>query len=247
MNRQLLLCLLAIFLFSACKRESAPTTASAAPQTVDNVTVQNLAFDNLSARGSLTVEDKGQSTTTGFALRMRRDSVIWVSILPGLGIEAARLKMTQDSVYIMNRLQKEYIATNYRFLSERFKVSLSYDVLQAILIGNYQPNGAEKSIEEGSFQHIQQLRDQLLFDYFIGKDNLKLQQLHVQDQETGNNIVVKYNNFQKLGEVPFAYALAAQVLQAGQVSLFNMTQSRVSVTDEALEFPFAVPSDYKRL
>ncbi len=247
MNRQLNICLLALLLFSACKRESAPTTASATTQTVGNVTVQNLAFDNLSARGSLTVEDKGQSTTTGFAMRMKRDSVMWVSVLPGLGIEAARLKMTQDSVYIMNRLQKEYIATDYRFLSDRFKVALSYDVLQAILIGNYQSTGEEKSMDEGSFQHIQQLRDQLLFDFFIGKDNQKLQQLNVQDQETGNSIVVKYNNFLKLGEVPFAHALAAQVLHAGQVSLFNMTQSRVSVTDEALEFPFAVPADYKRL
>lgn len=247
MNRQLVIYLLGIFLFAACKKETVPTTASSTTETIGNVTVRNLDFTFLSSRGNLTLEDKGQTTNTGFALRMKKDSIIWISVLPGLGIEAARIKITQDSVFILNRLQKEYVATDYKFLSNQFNVSLNYDVLQAILIGNYQAAGAEKAIDEGLQQHIQQLRNYLIFDYFISKDNQKLQQLNIEDKQTGNNIAVKYDNFQNIGDVPFAYALAAQVLQAGKVSVFNLAHSRVTITSEAQEFPFFVPGDYKKL
>lgn len=247
MNKQLLLCLLGMLLFSACKKETVPSAATATTETVGNVTVQNLEFTYLNARGQLKLEDKGETTSSGYALRMKKDSIIWVSVLPGLGIEAARFKMTPDSVYVMNRIHKEYTATTYQFLSKRFNVDLNFQVVQAILLGNYQANGSEKATTEGQMQHVQQLRENLLFDYFISGQNLKLQQLNVKDQSTGNSIIVQYNSFQPIGKIPFAHELAAQVLQAGQVSDFSLNHSKVAVSDEVLEFPFSVPSGYKRL
>jgi hypothetical protein len=247
MNKQLLLCLLGMLLFSACKKETIPSAATATTETIGNVTVQNLEFTYLNARGQLKLEDKGESTSSGYALRMKKDSVIWVSVLPGLGIEAARFKMTPDSVYVMNRIHKEYTATTYEFLSKRFNVDLNFQVVQAILLGNYQANGSEKATTQGQMQHVQQLRENLLFDYFISYQNLKLQQLNVKDQDSGSSITVQYNGFQSIGKVPFAHELVAQVLQAGQVSDFSLNHSKVVVSDEVLEFPFSIPSGYKRL
>jgi hypothetical protein len=247
MNKQLLLCLLGFILLTSCKKETLPTTASTTTETVGRVAVQNLDFTYLTAKGQVKVDDRGESISSGISLRIRKDSVIWVSVLPGLGIEAARIKLTQDSVYVINRLHKEYTATSYNYLSNKFKVGVDYNVLQAMLLGNYQPNGEEKVMDEQQLQHIQQLRNNLLFDYFIGRQNQKLQQLEVKDQQTGNTISVKYDSFQNIGSVPFAHALAAQILQTGQVSSFNLSHSKVTVTDQVLDFPFSVPSDYKRL
>ncbi|WP_461491292.1 DUF4292 domain-containing protein, partial [Pontibacter sp. HJ8] len=246
-NKQLLLGLLGILLFSACKKETLPTTASTTTETVGNVTVRNLEFTYLNARGQLKLEDKGETTSSGYALRMKKDSIIWVSVLPGLGIEAARFKMTRDSVYVLNRIHKEYTATSYDFLSKRLNVDMDFNVVQAILLGNYQSNGSEKATSEGELQHVQQLRENLLFDYFISDQNLKLQQLNVKDQGTGNTITVKYNSFQPVGSVPFAHEMVAQVLQAGQVSDFSLNHTKVTVSDEILDFPFGIPSGYKRL
>jgi hypothetical protein len=247
MNKQLLLCLLGMLLFSACKKETIPSAATAATETVGNVTVQNLEFTYLNARGQLKLEDKGETTSSGYALRIQKDSVIWISVLPGLGIEAARIKLTPDSVYMMNRIQKEYTATDYTFLSRRFNVSLDFQVVQAILLGNYQANGSEKAMNQGQMQHVQQLRENLLFDYFISSENLKLHQLNVKDQGTGNTIVVQYESFQPLGAVPFAHSMLAQVLQSGQISDFSLNHTKVNVSDELLEFPFSIPTGYKRL
>jgi hypothetical protein len=247
MSKCLLLCLCTMLLLAGCKKEAIPTDASEKTTTIGHVQVNNLEFSYLSSKGQITFNDKNDNLSSGYSLRMQKDSVIWISVQPGLGIEAARMLLTQDSVFMMNRLQKEYIATDYSFLRHKLNVEVNFEVLQAILLGNYQSKGSEKVINEGESQHIQQTREALLFNFFIGLQNNKLQQLHVQDKNTGNTITVKYNSFNNIGTVPFAYALAAQVLQKGEVIDFTMKHSRVLVSAEVLDFPFTVPTDYKYL
>jgi hypothetical protein len=244
MSKPLLLCLLGLFLLAGCKKETAPTTATTA--SVGAVTVSNFDFNYLSSKGQITLNDSNDNLSSGVSIRMRKDSVIWVSVQPGLGIEAARMMLTQDSVYMINRLHKEYVATDYSFLRNKFQVDVDFEVLQAILLGNYQQKGEEKTQDEGQMQHVQQLRENLLFDYFIGRLNNKLQQLNVQDKNTGNTITVKYDSFENIGQVPFAHALAAQVLQKGEIADFTLSYSRITVSDEVLAFPFSVPADYKQ-
>ncbi len=242
-----MLCLLGILFLAGCKKEAVPTTASASTETIGKVNVSNLDFSYLSGKGQVSINTKNSDLTSGVSIRMKKDSVIWVSVLPGLGIEAARMMMTQDSVFLMNRLQKEYLATDYTYLRNKFQVDISFDVLQAILLGNYQAQGTEKVMQAEGLQQVQQQHENLTFDYFIGNLNSKVQQLNVQDRNTGNTITVKYNNFQNIGQVLFAHGLAAQVQQKGQMSDFKLEQSRVTVADAPLAFPFSVPDGYKRV
>ncbi|WP_347159663.1 DUF4292 domain-containing protein [Pontibacter chitinilyticus] len=247
MSNRLLACLLAILLLAGCKKEVVPTAATATTETIGRVSIKNLDFNYLTAKSQISLDGNGEKLSSGLTLRMKKDSVIWISVQPGLGIEAARLMLTQDSVYLMNRLKKEYVATDYTFLRNKFQVDVSFDVLQALLLGNYQSQGTEKVLNAEGLQHVQQMRENLLFDYFIGLQNSKLQQLNVQDKHTGNTITVKYDRFQDLGNVPFAYALAAQVLQQGKTSSYTLNHSKVTVTDDVLSFPFSIPDNYTRL
>lgn len=247
MSKQILLCLLGLLLLAGCKKDTIPTSASATTASIGAVNVSNLAFDYLNAKGQITFNDKNDNLSSGVSIRMRKDSVIWISVLPGLGIEAARMMLTQDSVYMMNRLRKEYIATDYAFLRSKFQVDVNYEAVQAILLGNYQAQGSEKVMAEEGLQHVQQQRQNLTLDYFISNQNAKVKQLNVKDVNTGNTITVKYNAFEPIGNVPFAHELAAQVLQKGEVSDFTLKQSRVTLTDEPLSFPFSVPNEYTRI
>ncbi|RAU82083.1 DUF4292 domain-containing protein [Pontibacter arcticus] len=247
MSKYILGAILGLFLLTGCKKEIIPTTGAATTETIGSVTVKNLDFNYLSAKSQLKFSDRGDNLSSGASIRIKKDSVIWVSVQPGLGIEAARLKMTQDSVFVMNRLQREYTATGYTYLSNKFNVAVDFNVLQAILLGNFQALGSEKVITEGDLQHVQQIRENLLLDYFIGNQNAKLQSLKVQDQSNANTITVKYENFQDVGATPFAYSLNAQVAQKGQLSDLEITHSRVTISDDVLDFPFSVPSDYKRV
>ncbi len=83
-------------------------------------------------------------------IRMKRDSIIWISISPALGIEVLRVMLTPDSVKYISRIpdQKHYFLGDFSVLSEVARIDLDFRMLQEILIGN--AVGIDK--EEGKFR-----------------------------------------------------------------------------------------------
>ena len=63
---------------------------------------------------------------------IKRDSVIWISARPGLGIEIGRIYFFQDSLFILDRIQSNYYAHSYKEISKAFKQDLRYRHLQAL-------------------------------------------------------------------------------------------------------------------
>jgi hypothetical protein len=63
---------------------------------------------------------------------IKRDSVIWLSARPGLGIEIGRVYFLKDSLHILDRIQSNYYAHSYADISKMFKQNLSYNHFQAL-------------------------------------------------------------------------------------------------------------------
>lgn len=97
-------------------------------------------------------EYKSLGETQGFKanVRMKRDSVVWFSISPALGIEVFRVRITQDSLSYVSKIpdNKYYFTGPYEVLNEIVKTDLDFDMLQEILVGN--AIGLEK--DEGKFR-----------------------------------------------------------------------------------------------
>ncbi len=68
-------------------------------------------------------------------LRMRKDSLVWVSVT-AMGIELARMKVSTDSVWLINRIDKTYLAEPVDTISNQLGMSLSLPLVQAQLLGN---------------------------------------------------------------------------------------------------------------
>src|SRR5690606_13157953 len=49
-------------------------------------------------------------------VRIERDRAIWLSVTAILGVEAARILITPDSVKILNKLQGEYISKPFAYI-----------------------------------------------------------------------------------------------------------------------------------
>jgi hypothetical protein len=70
-------------------------------------------------------------------IRMARDSVIWVSISPALGVEVARLKLTPDSVFLISKVpnNKFHYAGDYSAIADWLNTPIGFSDLQDVLIG----------------------------------------------------------------------------------------------------------------
>lgn len=127
-------------IFSGCKSTrkviKEPIKEEGADYLFGKLKENELKFDWFEAKFSLDLMiDKKKNSFRGH-IRMRRDSAIWVSFSPALGIEMARLLITTDSVKFLNRLNKTYFAGDYQFVNAFLGTNVDFDVMQSILLGN---------------------------------------------------------------------------------------------------------------
>ena len=256
MNKLTLLLALGLLLGS-CARKAVPTASTVGPGTsvpVAEPTVRatNTTFTFLNAKGKAQINLKGNKQGANLALRMRRDSIIWVSASLA-GIEGVRAVLTRDSVRVINRLEKTYFSGGYDYLSKLLNVPVSFAQMQALLLGDYlpAPTGTTPTvaIEEAGRQRVTYPLADVVIERLLQSGG-RVQQLRVSDAATKRNLTVDYTDFRPLEEqaaMPFAHAtfIQAQQPEAG-VATAAINYSKVNAGRERLAFPFSVPKGYKR-
>ena len=265
MNKVTLLLALGLLLGS-CHRKAVPTKSSNGPGTsvampsakpmeplLPSVQATNTTFIFLNAKGKAQINMKGNKQNANLALRLRRDSIIWVSA--GLaGIEGVRAVLTHDSVRVLNRIDHTYFSGGYAYLSKLLNVPVTFAQMQALLLGDYlpAPTGTTPTVatEEAGRQRVKYPLAGVLVERLLQAGTGRVQQLKVSDEATKRNLIVDYTDFKPLEEqasLPFAYAtfIQAQQQQAGAVTA-AINYTKVNAGRERLAFPFSVPKGYKR-
>ena len=96
-------------------------------------------FEWLSANLSIQAEGNGMaSDDLSGQLRMRHDSLIWLSVTATMGVEVLRAKVSNDSIWLINRLEKTYLAEPLDTVSAQLGMPLSLPLLQTLLLDNNQ-------------------------------------------------------------------------------------------------------------
>jgi len=258
MNKLTLLLALGL-LAGGCARKAVPTaTATNGPGTsvaVAEPTVRatNTTFLFLNAKGKAQINMKGNKQGANISLRMRRDSIIWVTA-GLLGVEGVRAVLTPDSVRVVNKLEKTYFTGGYDYLSKLLNVPVSFAQMQALLLGDYLPAPAGTTptvtVEEADRQRVSYPLAGVLIERLLQAGTGRVQQLKVSDAATQRNLTVDYSDFKPLeepGNLPFANSVFIQAQQpAAGVVTAAINYSKVNVGRERLAFPFAVPKGYKR-
>ena len=105
---------------------------------VNDMRKSEFKFDWLSAR--LYCQAKDDSTNPisfDVALRMRYDSIIWMNVMdPVIGIKAARVLITKDSVFFVNYLDNSCFSGDFTYLSQMLGTEVDFDMMQSLLVGN---------------------------------------------------------------------------------------------------------------
>ena len=126
MKRTTLLLLLGIVMLSSCssrKKTVAPSQPQAFEWMTSNLSIQaegnSATFDDLSGQ-----------------VRIRRDSIVWLSVTATMGVEVLRAKVSADSAWVVNRLEKRYLAEPLDTLSAQLGMPISLPWLQSLLLDN---------------------------------------------------------------------------------------------------------------
>ena len=96
---------------------------------------QQIEAEWFSAKAKIAYDDPYESVNLTAYIRMRKDSVIWMNFKK-LSVEAVRLQITPDSVYIIDRLNNQYAIRSLSYLQETFQLPATFEGIQNLLLGN---------------------------------------------------------------------------------------------------------------
>lgn len=90
---------------------------------------------NLSIKAKVYFETPKMSDSFKMHIRMKKDSIIWISAT-FYNMEVARFLMTPDSVKMIDRKNEKYYLGDYKYIANRFNVPLDFELIQSIFLGN---------------------------------------------------------------------------------------------------------------
>ena len=94
-------------------------------------------YEWLTAKVDIDAEGNGMAfNDLSGQLRMAKDSIVWLSVTAPLGIEVARIKVSNDSVWVLNKVDKTYLAESLDDVSSRLKTPISLPIVQNMLLDN---------------------------------------------------------------------------------------------------------------
>ena len=133
-----------MFLFSSCKNTQKIVLANGkcildyknSKTLTANLKTNEFHYNRFNAK--LNVDFNIDSVSNSFTvnLRMKKDSIIWMSISK-FGIEGAKLLITKDSVKMFVSFgDKKYFVGDYSYISKILNTDLDFEILQSLLVGN---------------------------------------------------------------------------------------------------------------
>ncbi len=108
----------------------------AVSETLSAMHASQTSFGFFASRFSGTATINNSHYDISGTIRIRKDSAIYLSLSPFLGIEMARVLITPDEVLFINRLEGTYYQGDMDRLNRMFNTNLDFQMLQAILVGN---------------------------------------------------------------------------------------------------------------
>jgi len=218
-----------------------------------NIKVQNLDFLYFHSRARLEYKDPDNQFTSSVNIRMRKDSVVWISVTPGLGIEAIRCLITKDSVYIINRLGKgSYNKYPMSYFREQFHFDFNLAYIQNLLLGNL-CNGINDDDElspKNEYQVIQQKRNSYFIENFVNPGNHKIEKLQITDTTNQSTLSLSYSEFKNIDTSLFAHKNLILLNFNNEKGLYSMAididHAKAEINDKHLKFPFNVPNRYEK-
>ncbi len=271
LRRPLYILFLSAILLTACKSHypivpgQSASEAQKAGEVFRSMKKNELKFQTLRAKFSMTVIKNGKKTKLSGQMRIKRDSLIWITLSPALGIEALRIVLSNDSVKFLDRIHKNYFVGDIRYVKDFVNTNIDLDVIQALLIGNdltfYENAGFKLNTVKGNYQLISPSRRKLRKYYRRNDDKdyvfnqritlkpntYKIIKMKIKEmQRPSAKLEVTYDNFKYANGQLFPFFSTFLLNDGKKEYAIKIEYQKISI-DRPLNFPFRISKKYKPL
>ena len=249
-------------LLTGCKTTKKVGTVEAGGAKAHNeffelVQEQAFRYETLTARLNVDLNLPGNSMSSRVDLKMVKDSAFQLSVQPFLGIEVFRAEISVDSVKVIDRMNKRYVADNYANLKGQMPIDFNFYNLQALFTNQLFLPGQQtispkqynrfKLKQDGPAAEIQVKDVMGLLYTFMADGEEKILSTGISDPSDRYALQWNYTDFRMADGQPFPMKMDVQVLKEGaSQGGITMHFSRVQ-TDVPVKMDFSIPAKYSRI
>jgi len=216
----------------------------------------------ISGKATVNTNIDGDKNNFNVSLRICRDSAIWISVSPLLGIEAVRILLTPDTVRFLDRINKEYKVSGYKEINDLlYAGNLDFDIIQGILTGSlfvYKRNKFHSVYLEDQYYILSTLSKRklkrsleekdpskpVIQDFYVDGNNYRIMKLAIEDNRIQKSLETNYSGYSYTAAGYFPHHSVTNI-RAEKNILVDLEYTKVSVED-TLEFPFTIPKSFKK-
>lgn len=215
------------------------------------------SFDFFAARFSGSVNYGGGQTDIGGNIRIRKDSAIFISVAPFLGIEVARILITPDHVKMVNRLEATYFEGDMALINGMLNADLDFYMLQSMLLGNDLPHFSSQNfrlsedhgmillhnperIPNNPLSHAYGSIEQNLW---LDKHTYRILQTNFQEKDTERIIQARYPSHTVVQGKSFPSEVMLFFTDVSAAAQLSVNYSRITI-DQPQQITFSIPPRY---
>lgn len=218
----------------------------------DELQIDSFEFEYFSSKAKFKYKSDNNKTKATANIRIKKDSIIWMNLTPGIGIQAARIKITKDSLIMIDNINKNILRYSFETLSAEFNFDINFDLIQSVIIGDLPIAINSRDMVDKKANHflMTQNRDALDIENTIGLKTRKLEKLTATSTRTQNTLDIKYGEFKLIDE--YAFPHKALILlkyfkdKENQSITIDIEHNRTQIEKKPLKFPFNIPKRYER-
>ncbi len=203
------------------------------------------------AKAKVAIEFNGQGISALSTIRIQKDKAIWMNAKK-LGFEAGRMLITPDSIYVINRINREYYAKDFSYAQERMGLpadQANFQTIQAILLGNpvFFGNELETNVVDLQY-HLSGVTGEIENDYWLDGFTYLLKEMAFVDGSQGRMMSMTLDKYEPLDKYKnFSYFRTLE-LNSEEMGMANIKIdfSKIEI-NVPKSIPFDIPSKYKKV
>lgn len=217
---------------------------------LETAEADRIEYETLSLSGKVNIkmpEGPVGNLNASYQLYMLQDSLILIRIKKF--IEAVRILVTPDSIFIRNNIEQTLIVSDYSLAEQQTGFRPSMRMVQDLLIGNFY-SIPDKLVGEPTdspaTQRFKGLKSGTDFTYDISLPNHKVKLIETQNQTKSQHAKIMYGDFSEVDGIMIPFNTAIDVSAPETISL-DFQHKKIETNPTRISFKFSVPDGYTRI
>lgn len=209
----------------------------------NKITELNISPDWVSLNSKIKINKEGEKTEINSIIRVKKDSVIWISLKAPLGIEILRTMITPDSIYFMSRIDKTYFVKPISHLKTVVKTDMNYFQIQEILFSSpkiLNSNIVPYKSKIGKYISKSEYATYIINNFF------RIEKMELSDTEN-KKLTITFTNYSFFEDIKSYYPKNLNIeVSSEEKFTANIDFSKIEFNKNSL-LSFKIPSSYVKV